>query len=493
MLDFAKILEREETLDPENWDAMKQLGYRMVDEMMDYLRTLGERPAWQQPTDTMKAALAQPLPQSAEPIDAVYEDFKNYVLPFNKGNAHPRFWSWVEGNGTPFAMLAEMLAAGMNPNLGIGDHAAVYVEYQVLDWCKEMLGYPKTASGQLVSGGSVANITGLLTARNAFANDLIRKQGLQALPGKMRVYASSETHNCNYKAIEIAGLGSKAIRTVRVDENYRLDINHLRELIAEDRAAGNLPWCVIGNAGTVNTGAIDPLDEMLAICKAENLWFHVDGAFGALAKLVPEYQSVLKAIEEADSVAFDLHKWMYLPYEAGCILVKNKEIHRDAFAMEANYLLNHERGLAAGPEPISKFGLQLSRGFKALKVWMSFKEQGIEKFARLIRQNIAQAFYLGDLVENTPQLELLTPVAMNIVCFRFNPGNLDQAQLNHLNKEILMRLHEQGIATPSYTLLRGNYAIRCAIVNHRSRKSDFELLVESVVRIGNEVAAIGAA
>ncbi len=486
MLNFRDILSKEENLDPQDWDQMKQLGYQMVDDMMDYLRTISDRPVWTPPSETAKTELQRGLPESAESIGQIYEEFKTYILPYNKGNVHPRFWAWVQGTGTPFAMLAEMLAAGMNPNLGIGDHAAMYVENQVIDWCKQMLGYPASASGLLVSGGSIANITGILVARNAF-DERIRKEGVRVLPGQLVLYASSETHSCQQKAVEVAGLGADALRKVPVNADFRMDVAKLRAMIAEDKATGNIPFCIVGNAGTVNTGAIDPLEEILQVCRQENLWFHVDGAFGALAKLTPDYQELLNAIEQADSVAFDLHKWMYLPYEVGCVLIKNAQLHRNSFAMQPNYLLKHERGLSGGPDPHSNYGLELSRGFKALKVWMSFKEHGIAKFARLIRQNIAQAFYLGDLVEKAPLLELLTPVTLNIVCFRFNPGNLNQEQLNYLNKEILIRLHEEGVAAPSYTMLHGNYAIRVANVNHRSQKDDFQALVEGVLRIGRAV------
>lgn len=246
-----------------------------------------------------------------------------------------------------------------------------------------------------------------------------------------------------------------------------------------------MPFCIVGNVGTVNTGAIDPLDELLAVARENGLWWHLDGAFGALAYLVDAYKPQLRAMCQADSVAFDLHKWMYMPYEIGCVLIRDKALHRAAFGLQPSYLLSHERGLAAGPDPITNYGLELSRGFKALKAWMSLKEHGIEKYARLIRQNIAQCFYLGQLIENEPLLELLTPVTLNVVCFRYRPEqHMPDEALNALNKEILMQLHERGIAAPSYTLLQGRYAIRVANVNHRSQKADFEALTAAVVDIG---------
>ncbi len=487
MLDFHQILEKEETLDPSDWGAMRQLAHEMVDDMFGMLENIAEKPVWKPLTKEAKTQLAQPLPSSGQSAEKVYNDFKANVLPYPKGSIHPRFWSWVEGTGTPLGMMADMLATGMNSNATIGDHSAMYVDAQVIEWCKEMLQFPASGNGILLSGGSMANITAIVIARNAYGSKTIRKNGLHSEPDPLVMYASSETHSCLQKAVEIAGLGAQALRKVGVGADYRMDISHLKEMISQDHADGLQPFCVVGNAGTVATGAIDPLDEIMAVCREENLWFHIDGAFGALAKLVPEYQSALAAIEKADSVAFDLHKWMYVPYEVGCLLVKDREAHRNAFALQPNYLLSHERGLAGGPDPITNWGFELSRGFKALKIWMSLKEHGIEKYARMIRQNIAQAFYLGSLVKQNAQLELLAPVTMNVVCFRYIPVQAKEVDLNALNKEILMRLHEEGVAAPSYAILEGRYAIRVANVNHRSKKADFEALVEAVVRIGREV------
>jgi glutamate/tyrosine decarboxylase-like PLP-dependent enzyme len=483
MLDYNKTLEKEETLDPDNWEQLRQLAHNMVDDMMGHLQTVAERPVWVKTPDDVKTFLNQPLPQQPTDTAQVYDEFKQYILPYNKGNVHPRFWSWVQGTGTAFGMMADMLASGMNPNNTIGDHAPMYVENQVIDWCKTMMGFPAESSGLLVSGGSMANVTAIITARNWFEAS-IRKQGLYAVSGQLTMYCSTETHNCLVKAADAVGIGQDNLRKIPINEQYQIDIQQLKKQLAADRAAGFVPFCIVGNAGTVNTGAIDDLDELRHIATEQNLWLHIDGAFGALAKLVPAYQTQLKAIEKADSVAFDLHKWMYMNYEVGCVLIRCQQIHRDAFAVSANYLLNHERGLSAGPDPKANYGLELSRGFKALKVWMSLKEHGIEKYARLIEQNIAQAYYLENLILNSPDLELLAPVTMNIVCFRFNPKNKNIADLNDLNKTILMALHTQGVAAPSYTLLQGKYAIRVANVNHRSTKPDFDALVADVLRIG---------
>lgn len=485
-MDYKSILEHEISLDPDDWEDVKALGQRMVGDIVNYLQHIADEPVWRKPGDEMKEFLTKELNLQGQDLEAIYTHFKQHIQPFPKGNIHPRFWSWVQGTGSLTAVFADMLASTMNSNVAIGDHAALYVEGQVIDWCKSMLGFPKGASGILLSGGSMANITGLMVARNNF-DPRMCKEGIQVTGKPMVFYASEATHSCQQRAAEVMGLGSDSMRKVPVDESYKMRTEVLKDMIEADLLAGKAPFAVVANAGTVNTGAIDPLDEIEKICREYNLWFHVDGAFGALAKLIPEYEQQLKAIERADSLAFDLHKWMYLPYEIGCLLVKDKSRHRASFALQPDYLSSHERGLAAGPDPISNYGMELSRGFKALKAWFCFQEHGLEKYKKLIRQNIAQCKYLEEIIRNTPSLELMAPVELNIVCFRYVVPGLDTAALNALNKEILMCLHEQAVATPSYTFIKNNYAIRVANVNHRSKKSDFDALVAGVLRIGDQL------
>lgn len=485
------ISQQEETLDPADWDSLRLLGHKMVDDMFDYLRNVRQRPVWQAIPAETKRHFKHLLPRDPQPAEDVYDEFVKHILPYTKGNIHPRFWSWVEGGGTPLGMLADMLAAGMNPNNALGDHAAMYVENQVIDWSKQMFGFPETATGILLSGASIANITALIIARNHY-NPAIRAGGLRAVGGQMVVYASAETHNCVKKAVEVIGIGSDHLRLVPIDEDYRIRTDVLREMIASDKQAGLLPFCIIGNAGTVNTGAIDDLNELASICEEERCWFHVDGAFGAIPKLLPEFESQLAGLDKADSLAFDFHKWLYVNYEVACVLIRDGAAHRNAFSVSANYLLSHEKGLAGGPEPFSNFGMELSRGFKALKVWMSLKENGVEKYKRLVRQNLQQAQFLSELIQCSANLELLTAVSLNIVCYRYNPGNLSETDLNALNKNILMELQEQGIAAPSYTLLQGKYSIRVAITNHRSRLDDFELLTRETIRLGELYSTVGS-
>lgn len=473
------------SLDPRHWSDMRSLAHRMVDEMMDYLEDVGERPAWTPPTDqAIQAVEHMPLPMGPSSPEHVYELFSQHVLPFTKGNISPRFFSWVEGNGTALGMMADMLAAGMNANVTIGNHMAMRVDRQVVDWCRQLMGMPSTASGMLVSGGSLANITALTVARNHVAAG-VRRQGLKGLDAQLVVYCSKETHNCMVKAVEVLGIGSEYLRLIPVLNDYTIDVDMLKSQIKADRNQGLRPFCLVGNAGTVNTGAIDPLDDLLAVAQAEGMWFHVDGAFGAVAKITDEFAPKLAAIAQADSMAFDLHKWLYVNYEVGCVLIRDRDIHRNAFQMAANYLTHHERGLASGPETLSNYGLELSRGFKALKVWMSFLEHGMDRYKSVVTRNIAQARYLADQVEGQPGFELAAPVSLNIVCFRRRFVGKDAEAENALNRELLMRLHESGVATPSYTVLGGAYCIRVNITNHRTQKADLDLMLAKVVEIGD--------
>jgi aromatic-L-amino-acid/L-tryptophan decarboxylase len=484
---------REESLDPRDWGQMRRLGHRMLDDALDYLERVRERPVWKPVPESTKEALRAPLPVEGEGPTAVYEEFRRDVLPHTMGNIHPRFWGWVIGTGTPFGALADLMASTMNPNMGGGDQGPSYVELQVLAWLKEMLGYPADASGILVSGGSMANLVGIAVARNAKAEADVAQEGLTAAPRSMVLYASAETHNSVHKAVSLLGLGRGALREIPVDSAYRIDVAALGRAIAQDRKSGRHPFCVVGNAGTVNTAAIDPLSELADLCAAENLWFHVDGAFGALAAMAPELRPLVRGMERADSLAFDLHKWMYVNYEVGCALVRWPEQHRAAFVSPADYLAHLSRGLPAGPVWFSEYGVQLSRGFRALKIWMSLKEHGAAKYGRLVRQNCEQARYLEALVEKEPDLVLMAPTALNIVCFRFAPRGMDDARADAINEEILYGLQESGIAVPSSTLLRGRFALRVCICNHRTRREDLDLLLREVLQRGRAMAAVAGA
>jgi glutamate/tyrosine decarboxylase-like PLP-dependent enzyme len=474
----------DETLDPADWEAMRRLAHRAVDEGFAYLQQARDRPVWQPIPAAVLTQLRCPAPREPQGAEAAYQDFRQLVLPYSMGNTHPRFWAWFMGNGTAFAAVGDFLAAVMNPNMGGGNHMPNQVEGQVVDWCKEIVGLPPDASGLLVSGGSMANFVGLAVARNSRAGIDVRELGVAAIERPLVTYASVEVHSCVQKAIESLGLGARSLRRVPVNASYEIDVGALERMIEDDRAAGLQPFCVVGNAATINTGATDDLDALATVCAREGLWFHVDGAIGALLALAPAHRHLVRGMERADSVTLDLHKWLHIPFEAACVLVRDRKAHRAAFALTPEYLEKTERGLASGNLWFSEYGLQLSRGFRALKVWLSVKEHGLDRFGRLIDRNIAQARELAALVEAEPELELLAPVATNIVCFRYNPGGLDDGRLNALNAELLIRLHENGIAAPSYTTLHGRYCLRAAIANFRTTSDDLRVLVRAVREIG---------
>ena len=479
----------EETLDPENWEETRALGHRMLDDMMDYLQAIRERPAWKPIPDSVISQLRESFPENPEGAEKAYQDFLNLVLPYSTGSTHPRFWGWVKGTGTATGMLSEMLAGALNLNTSSFNIASSYVESQVLQWCKELIGYPVEASGILVSGGSMANLVGLTVARNAKAGREVMRMGIQSQGPGLTLYGSTEMHSSIDKAVELLGLGDDALRKIRVGPDFQIDVEELQKRIAEDKALGFKPICVIGNTGTVNTGACDDLVSLASICKDEDLWLHVDGAFGAWASLSPQLKPLVQGMELADSIAFDMHKWMYVQYEIGCTLVRHPEQHHKTFAVGGTYLNGAQRGYSAGPVRWNEYGIQLSRGFRALKVWMSIKEHGVGKYRRLIQQNVEQARYLAHRITESPHLALLAPVPLNVVCFRFVDPQKSDAELNFLNEEILMQIQEAGIAIPSSTVINGHYAIRVAITNHRSRREDFDLLVKEVVGRGKVLAS----
>jgi glutamate/tyrosine decarboxylase-like PLP-dependent enzyme len=482
---------RFETLDPENWDDMRKLAHRMVDDALDYIESARERPVWKPVPADIAEGLKTAAPQQPTEPAAVYEEFLEKVLPYNLHTNHPRFWAWYMGSGNVMGALADFLAATLNPNLGGANHVAPLVEQQVIDWIREMLGFPENASGLLTSGASMANFTALTVARNVNCGFDVRREGVAAAPGPLTVYASTEIHSCNQKAVETLGLGTAGLRLVPVGADFTIDVAKLEKMIRDDRAAGMIPFCVIATAGTINTGAIDDMNAIADLCGREDLWFHVDGAIGAVAVLAENVRDRLAGLERADSIALDLHKWMHIPFEAGCVVVRDAGAHREAFALVPEYLQRQADGggLASGNIWFSDYGLQLTRQFRALKVWMSVKEHGLARYGRMIARNVDQANYLGGLIRTAPALELTAPIGLDIVCFRYNPGGLDQESLNRINRRLLIELQEGGLAAPSCTTLNGNYCLRAAISNHRSRDEDFDLMVAEVLRLGEMLSA----
>lgn len=482
--------DEERGLDPLDWAEAEAVAHRMVAEAVAHLRGLRDRPVWQPMPEEVRARARAPLPQGPTPLPAVWEEARDRLLPYAMGNVHPRFWMWYMGAGTFTGALADFLAAIDGSNLGGGSSGAALMDQQVTRWLCGMVGFPEGASGTLCDGGSKANILGLTVARNRMAGVDVREEGIGALPRPLRVYASDQVHGCHQRAMELLGLGNRALVRVRSDERGRLDLQALREAIAADRAAGFRPACVIATAGTTNTGAIDDLRALRALTHEEGLWLHVDGCIGALLVLAPRHRHLVDGISEADSLALDLHKWMHVPFEARVALVRDGAAHHAAFALHAEYLEDKPRGIAAAAW-LHDYGLQTSRGNRAVKIWMMLKEHGAARFGEIIDRNIDQAAWLTRRIKAEPRLRLIAPTVIDIVCFRYDPGGMEEAQLRALNTEIMLRLQEEGTAAVSDTTYAGRHCLRVAICNHRTRTGDLDLLVSEVLRLGAAIAAEG--
>ncbi len=467
------------TLDPIDWGDLRRDGHRMLDDMFDHMETLREQPLWRVPPDDAMTGIREPLPRGPLPLREVHARFLNSILPYSSGNAHPGFMGWVQGGGTPVGMLADMLAAGMNANLGGRHHMAIEVERQLVSWTRELFRFPATAGGLFVTGTSAANLMGVLVARNRALGGPVRHRGLAAIGRLLTAYASEAAHGCIARAMEIAGLGRQQLRVIPTDAEHRIELSAVRRAVAEDRAKGLEPFLLIGTAGTVDVGAIDDLPSLAEIARAERLHFHVDGAFGALAVLEPALAPRLEGIERADSLAFDWHKWGQVQYDAGFLVVRDAESLRQTFSADAAYLRRAERGLAGGDWWPCDYGPDLSRGFRALKTWFTLKTYGTDAIGRVIAGTVALAGRLAARVAAEPELEVLGPVPLNIVCFGYRSADAD-----HLNAEIVADLHEAGRVAPSLTTICGRVAIRAAIVNHRTTEADVDALIHGVLALG---------
>lgn len=475
-----------ETLDPHNWDDIRAQGHRMLDDMLDHLANVRDRPVWRPVPDDVRARFRTAPPRSSSDLEDVYQEFTDFIAPYSTGNTHPGFMGWVHGGGSAVGMLAEMLAAGLNANLGGRDHIPIEVERQIVEWMRGLFGFPATASGIFVTGTSMANLMAVLVARTAVLGQSVRQQGVGERGALLTAYTSSAAHGCIAQGMDLAGFGRDALRNIPIDRLHRIDVGALRTRIALDRACGLEPFLVVGSAGTVDIGAIDDLQALSELCREENLWFHVDGAYGALGILSPTLAPRLAGLERANSIALDFHKWGQVPYDAGFLIVRDGEQHRNTFAAPAAYLRRETRGLAAGSSWPCDFGPDLSRGFRALKTWFTFKAFGTEKLGAMIARTCALAGYLETRILAEPKLELLAPVQLNIVCFRYRCANA-----NTVNADIVADIHESGIAAPSTTILDGQLAIRAAIVNHRTDFSDIDALVSAVLEFGERETAVG--
>ncbi len=482
----------------DDWAAeeIRRVGYRAVDLIVEHLSSLPDRPVFTAyPQALGESMAAAPLPQDGQSADDVLNDFTRDVLPFPFGNGHPRFYGWVNSPPTPIGVFAEALAAAMNPSVAGGNHAAVHVERQVVGWMKDMVGFPREAMGLIVSGASAATLTALAVARHvALARNgrNVREAGLQSNDAPLVVYKGAEGHGCSQKAVELLGIGRANLRVVDSDAALRISPASLDAAIRADLAAGRIPMAVVASAGTVNTGAIDPIDAIADICREHGVWLHVDGAYGAPAILTARYRDALAPIARADSLAVDPHKWLYVPVEAGLVLVRDASAMRDTFSLVPPYLrIDGDEHGVLGPPWFSEFGIQQTRGFKALKVWMSLKYHGMSGYRTLIEHDLALADHLAMTLSKADDFECLEPRGLSIVCFRHAPSSMrgNETGLNAINRLVLTEMQLGGEAFVSGTVIGGQFWLRACIVNHRASEEDIDAMVDVVRRIAARAAA----
>jgi glutamate/tyrosine decarboxylase-like PLP-dependent enzyme len=480
-------------LDPEQF---RRLGYRAVDLATEHLAGIRQRPVYQPMTMADRQdLLAMPLAEAPAVGDDLLDEIAARILTHPMGNGHPRFFGWVNSPPAPVAVLADLLAATLNPSVAGGDHAAVYVERAAVRWLGELVGFtPPGSLGLLVSGGSMASLTALAAARQWAARRDgwdVRAEGLQGGRPPFVLYLSAEGHSTLRKAAELLGLGGNAVRAIPVDTGLRLDVPALRAAIAADRAAGRRPFCIVASAGTVNTGAIDPLAAIADVAADEDLWLHVDGAYGAVGILDPAVAPAFAGLERADSLALDPHKWLSVPVECGCVLVRDGELLRDAFSLVPPYLRTEpDRGIGGLPW-YAEYGFQQTRGFRALKLWVTLRSLGRTGLAAHITRHNRLAQRLAALIDAASDFERMAPVPLSIVCFRYRPdqGQLDDDQLNALNKAIMEEVQAGGEAFLTQAMLNGRFALRATVLHYDTGEEDLVALLDVVRRTGRRLAA----
>jgi aromatic-L-amino-acid decarboxylase len=473
--------------DPWTWssDEIKRVGYQVIDVIAEHLSSLPSRPVFAPvPPELATAFLQDRAPDDGRDPEAILELFRSTVEPYPFGNGHPRFFGWVNSPPTVMGIFADALAAAMNPSCAGGNHAAVYVERQVVNWFKEILGYPAEAFGLLVSGGSMAALTALAVARHAKCGFDVRAKGLRRAPSQLVVYRTSEGHGCHQKAIELLGIGSENVRTIEHDDRWRMRPSVLAAIIEQDRREGLTPMAVIASAGTVNTGAIDPLEEIAEVCQECDVWLHVDGAYGAPAILAKQYEHALGAIARADSVALDPHKWLCVPVEAGLVLVRHADAQRAAFSLVPPYLRTDGSITGVGGPPwFSEYGFQQTRGFRALKVWMSLLHHGVAGYRKAITRTLDLATTLTEMLRSSGDFEVCEPQSLGIVCFRFRPQTERESpvpDINSANQAVLERLQLGGEAFVSSTSLNGVFWLRACVLNPGTTSADLRGLVDAL-------------
>ena len=488
-------------------DEIRRVGRLVVDLIADHLTSLPERPAFQ----PMPAALAQemaatPAPADPVPPDEILRRFADTIEPYPFGNGHPRFWGWINSPPAVMGIFADALAAAMNPSCAGGNHAAIHLEREVLEWFRVLLRFPPGSMGLLVSGGSMATMTALAVARHVRSAVDVRQDGLRGAPSPFAFYMTPEGHSCARKAIELLGFGSASIRVVPTSDAFTMDVAALDAALEADRRDGVRPIAVVATAGTTNTGAIDDLQAIADVCRRRDVWMHVDAAYGGPAILSGEYGGAIAALAGADSVSLDPHKWMFVPVEAGLVLVRDGEAMRSAFSLVPPYIRSQgSAGEVYGLPWFSEYGFQQTRGFRALKVWMAMQQLGVSGYKAVVEENIALAKYLADRVRSAADFELMAPPGLSVVCFRYVVASASagtdaaapdaataidrEAAAAAMNRAILERLQLSGEAFITSTELRGRFVLRACIVNYRSTREDVDRMLEAIRAIGRELAA----
>lgn len=469
-------------LDPKDWRRFRELAHAMLDEAIGEIETLRERPVWRPvPLEVREAFATSKLPLEGSPIADVYADFRQLIAPYATGNRHPRFLGWVHGGGTPSGMLAEMLAASLNCNTAGREQAALYVERAVVRWWAEVFGLGEESSGIVASGTTTATIDAMLVARTRALGAGVRREGLEG--AKLVGYTGVNAHLCLGRAFDIIGLGTEALRRIPLTKDGRMDEAELERRIHADRAAGLLPFLLAATAGSVDTGAIDDLARLGELARNHGLWYHVDGAFGALAILSPRHRWLLTGIASADSIVFDFHKWLQVPYGAGLFLTPHRGLHLSTFSDNAAYLERKHAGTADGDPWFSDFGIELSRRFRALAVWFTMREFGLERLGRVVAMNCDLAQSLAERIAALPHFELLSTVTLNIVCARYIEEGATAEELDRINDTLAIRLQLGGEVVPSTTRVDGKLALRFNFTNHRATTDDLDRVITALIEV----------
>src|SRR6266513_315985 len=462
-------------------DEIRYWGNSVTQFMIDYLGCLRDRPVYRHTSSReIRDGLDPALPTKGIDFDGLLKVFRETIVPFSRQNAHPRMFGYVQSPGTPIAAFADLLASTLNANLTVWRSAPAPVELErlTIDWIRQILGFNAGAGGLFVSGGSMANLIGIAMARQT-KNDSL---------GRLRIYASNEGHFSVAKAAALLGIGRENLRNVAVDERFRIRLDDLVAKITADLEAGFVPFCVVANAGTVNTGAVDPLAEIRKVADRFQLWMHVDGSYGAFAMLAESAKKLFAGMEQADSIALDPHKWLYLPVDVGCVIYRDPQIARAAFAHEAEY--TRMFGEEADEAFVCwDYGPELSRRFRALKVWMLLQGVGLDRISEAIESNLACARHLESMVQASDDFEMVAPVELSIFCFRHVPvqlRNQSSEAIDAFNERLLVALQRDGSSYLSNATFSGRFALRGCVFNYRTTSRDMEILLDDLRRVARK-------